>query len=201
MSHIEAEVEWLRRIAESRDASALEQLYDRYEKPIYAFAYRILQDAMAAEEAVQELFSRVWNKPDRYDPSQGKLSTWLFALTRNIAVDMLRRRGSRLPSMTVEQRTLTEVPDETADTAEQVHRKLIGEHIRDALRELNPDQRQAIEYIYFQGLSQQEMAERFDIPLGTIKSRVRLALKQLRRRFAGWNEEGRRVGDEITSGL
>jgi RNA polymerase sigma factor (sigma-70 family) len=201
MAHEQAETDWLRQIAEARDATALEQLYDRYEKPIFAFAYRMLQDAMAAEEAVQELFTRVWRQPERYDPTQGKLSTWLFALTRNIAIDMLRKKSNRLTSMTVEQQTLTELPDESANPLDVALERMFGDQVRNALRELNPDQRQAIECIYFQGLTQQEMSDRFDIPLGTIKSRVRLALKQLRNRFAGWNEEGRHVGDKITSGL
>jgi DNA-directed RNA polymerase specialized sigma24 family protein len=151
----------LMKLIAGKDIFALEQLYDRYEKVIYAFAHRIVNDAMMAEEVVQELFMRVWNYADRYESSQGKLSTWVFTLTRNIAIDILRKKQNR------------------------THKQL-AEQQMNAI----PDTRKATRWIYYQGLTQQEVADRHAIPLGTVKSRVRLAMKQLKERLANVVERG-----------
>ncbi|WP_127551164.1 RNA polymerase sigma factor [Paenibacillus amylolyticus] len=173
----------MRQIAE-RDASALELLYDRYERAVYSFAYRIVGDPMTAEEAVQELFMRVWNNAERYDASQGKLTTWMFAITRNIAVDMLRRKSKGAATTSVEHETLAAYADEHTNTEEEVQRKWEGTRIKEALSQLNGDQQQVIESIYYAGLTQQEVSSRFGIPLGTVKSRVRLAMRQLQKLLA-----------------
>lgn len=178
------DLQLIQRIAD-RDAGALEHLYDTYERPVYAFAYRLLNDSMAAEEAVQELFMRIWNNAGRYDSSYGKLSTWMFALTRNISIDMLRRRSARAAAIPVEDEHLNAVLDETSDTELTVERTLEGERVLAALQELGDEQQQVIDLIYYKGLTQQEVSDRYSIPLGTVKSRVRLALKQLHKRLAG----------------
>lgn len=178
------DLQLIQRIAD-RDAGALEHLYDTYERPVYAFAYRLLNDSMAAEEAVQELFMRIWNNAGRYDSSHGKLSTWMFALTRNISIDMLRRRSTRAAAIPVEDEHLNSVLDETSDTELTVERTLEGERVLAALQELGDEQQQVIDLIYYKGLTQQEVSDRCAIPLGTVKSRVRLALKQLHKRLAG----------------
>ncbi|WP_037283632.1 RNA polymerase sigma factor [Saccharibacillus sacchari] len=178
------DLQLIQRIAD-RDAGALEHLYDTYERPVYAFAYRLLNDSMAAEEAVQELFMRIWNNAGRYDSSYGKLSTWMFALTRNISIDMLRRRSARAAAIPVEDEHLNAVLDETSDTELTVERTLEGERVLAALQELGDEQQQVIDLIYYKGLTQQEVSDRYAIPLGTVKSRVRLALKQLHKRLAG----------------
>ncbi|CAM4142846.1 RNA polymerase sigma factor [Saccharibacillus endophyticus] len=178
------DLQLIQRIAD-RDAGALEHLYDTYERPVYAFAYRLLNDSMAAEEAVQELFMRIWNNAGRYDSSHGKLSTWMFALTRNISIDMLRRRSARAAAIPVEDEHLNAVLDETSDTELTVERTLEGERVLAALQELGDEQQQVIDLIYYKGLTQQEVSDRCAIPLGTVKSRVRLALKQLHKRLAG----------------
>ncbi len=174
----------IRQIAD-QDAGALEQLYDLYERPVYALAYRLLNDAMAAEEAVQELFMRIWNNAARYDSSHGKLSSWMFALTRNISIDMIRRRSVRASAVPVEDEHLNAIADMESDTEKLVQQTLEGESVRAALSEIGIEQRQVIEWIYFKGLTQQEVSERYEIPLGTVKSRVRLALKQLHKRLSG----------------
>lgn len=174
-----------------KDPAALERLYDRYEKVIYAFAFRIVQDAMAAEEVVQELFMRVWTHSERYEASQGKLTTWMFAVTRNIAVDLLRRKSVRDKGIPVETDTLYAVADELNDTAAQVEVRSEGERVREILRGLSRDQQQVIDSIYYGGMTQQEVSARYNIPLGTVKSRVRLALKQIKKSLM---VEGRREG-------
>ncbi|WP_153976744.1 RNA polymerase sigma factor [Paenibacillus xylanilyticus] len=173
----------MQQIAE-RDASALELLYDRYERVVYSFAYRIVGDPMTAEETVQELFLRVWNNAERYDASQGKLTTWMFAITRNIAVDMLRRKSKGAATTAVQNESLAAYADEQTNTEQEVERKWEGTRIREALSQLNRDQQQVIESIYYGGLTQQEVSSRFGIPLGTVKSRVRLAMKQLQKLLA-----------------
>ncbi len=172
-----------------RDQMALEQLYDRYERVVYSFAYRIVNDAMAAEEVVQELFLRIWNYGERYEANQGKLTTWMFVITRNIAVDMLRRKSVRDKDAPIETEVLQQFTDETADTAQEVERRAESEEMKQALNVLSVDQKHVIELIYYQGLTQQEVAEKHGIPLGTVKSRVRLAMKQLKRRLT---DAGRR---------
>ncbi|CAM3492684.1 RNA polymerase sigma factor [Saccharibacillus brassicae] len=183
MNEQSEDLQLIRQIA-GKDAEALEQLYDAYERPLYALAYRLLNDAMAAEEAVQELFLRIWNNAERYDSSYGKLSTWMFALTRNISIDMLRRRNARAASVPVEDEYLNAIVDTASDTELAVEQTLQGESVRAALGELGSEQQQVIELIYYKGLTQQEVSDRCSIPLGTVKSRVRLALKQLHKRLS-----------------
>jgi RNA polymerase sigma-70 factor (ECF subfamily) len=162
----------LMKLIAQKEALALEQLYDRYEKAIYAFAYRIVNDIMMAEEVVQELFMRVGDYAVRYESSHGKLSTWMFTLTRRIAIDILRKKYKQL----AEQQQL--------NAAGLDSRKAIGDQVRQALQYLNEDQKMVVEWIYYQGLTQQEVADQHAIPLGTVKSRVRLAMKQLKEQLA-----------------
>jgi RNA polymerase sigma factor (sigma-70 family) len=173
-----------------KDASALEQLYDRYEKVIYCFAHRIVNDDMMAEEVVQELFMRVWNFAECYESTQGKLSTWMFTLTRNIAIDILRKKQNRIQNQVAEQQQLNAIPDSRAAIEDEVENHWIGDEVRQAMKALNEDQQRIVEWIYYQGLTQQEVAERHAIPLGTVKSRVRLAMKQLKQRLANVMERG-----------
>ncbi|MCL6603264.1 MAG: RNA polymerase sigma factor [Paenibacillus sp.] len=174
-----------------KDPAALERLYDRYEKIIYSFAYRIVQDTMAAEEVVQELFMQVWTHSERYESSQGKLTTWMFAVTRNIAVDMLRRKSVRDRGIPVETDTLYAVADDFSDTEVLVEMRSEGQRVREILDGLSRDQQQVINSIYYGGMTQQEVSARYNIPLGTVKSRVRLALKQMKKSLM---VEGRREG-------
>ncbi|WP_046213709.1 RNA polymerase sigma factor [Paenibacillus wulumuqiensis] len=183
MNDITDDRELMRRIAE-KDTDALEHVYDRYERAVYSFAYRIVHDTMTAEEVVQELFLRVWNNAERYDRSQGKLSTWMFTITRNIAVDMLRRKASRATTDPSGDEALQVLPDTKTNVQEQVSLNWERERIREAMMELREEQQQVIESIYFQGLTQHEVSEKFSIPLGTVKSRVRLAIRQLHNKLA-----------------
>ncbi|MDU0204838.1 RNA polymerase sigma factor [Paenibacillus sp. MAH-36] len=177
----------------NKDADALAFLYDKYEKPIFAFAYRIVQDTMMAEEVVQELFLRVWKAAERYNSENGKLTSWMFTLTRNIAIDLLRKKQNRTMQQTMEAEQLTAIPDQGKSTEEAVLEEWRGQEIREALHGLNWDQQQVVELIYYQGYTQQEVSDQQSIPLGTVKSRVRLALKQLKERLT-------RVGKEEIQG-
>ncbi|MBD2844536.1 sigma-70 family RNA polymerase sigma factor [Paenibacillus sp. IB182496] len=179
----------MRRIA-GRDNEALEALYDRYERPVYSFVFRMVKDPMAAEEVVQELFMRIWHSAERVHTggSQGKVSTWMFAVARNLAIDWLRKKGRR-PQETQEEAAWERVADGVS-TEQAVERRMLGEEMQQAIGDLNEDQQQVLNWIYFLGYTQQEVASRENIPLGTVKSRVRLALKQLRKRFDHGRKEG-----------
>lgn len=91
MNGLMPDQELMKRIS-AKDEEALKQLYDHYEKPIYSFAYRMVRDTMMSEEIVQELFLRIWQTAERFDGAQGKLTSWMFTLTRNITIDLLRKK-------------------------------------------------------------------------------------------------------------
>ncbi|UKS27263.1 sigma-70 family RNA polymerase sigma factor [Paenibacillus sp. HWE-109] len=188
MNGTHTDQELMRQIV-AKDADALKFLYEKYEKPIYAFAYRIVQDTMMAEEVVQELFLRIWKAAERYDAEQGKLTSWMFTLSRNIAIDLLRKKQNRTTGQTADIEQLNRIPDMGKSTEEVALDGWRGQEIREALHELNPDQKQVLDLIYYQGYTQQEVSDNQAIPLGTVKSRVRLALKQLKGRLAGVGKE------------
>jgi RNA polymerase sigma factor (sigma-70 family) len=183
------EVGWMRRIV-NKDPAALEQLYTKYERLIYSFAYRMVKDAMAAEEIVQELFMRIWKSAERYDPDNGKLSTWMFAITRNIAIDLIRKRKSRMPEPTAPEEQLETITTELGNTEKVAEQRWIGDEIRTALVDLNKEQQEVIELIYYQGYTQQDVSDLQAIPLGTVKSRVRLALRHLKGKLTHLGKEG-----------
>ncbi len=164
-----------------KDARALELLYDRYERPMFSFAYRFVKDTMAAEEIVQELFLRIWNSAERFQVEKGKVSTWMFTVTRNVAIDLLRKR-SRKFNEPVDDKIMMRLTNDS-NTEQEVESKWVDDQVKAALYDLSKDQQQVVEWIYFKGYTQQEVSEIHEIPLGTVKSRVRLALKQLKLRL------------------
>ncbi|CAM4475650.1 RNA polymerase sigma factor [Paenibacillus typhae] len=185
MNEVADDVQLMQQIRQ-KDPDALEKLYDRYEQMVYSFAYRIVKDSMAAEEVMQELFMRIWKNPEQYDSAKGKLSTWMFTVTRNIAIDQLRKKSTRPPQQSADAEELQQLRDTGAMTEDMVEMLLAGEQVREALQELSRDQQQVMDLIYYQGLTQQEVAYHVAVPLGTVKSRVRLAMRQLQKRLIHW---------------
>ena len=173
----EAEGDLVRRL-QRREQDALEELYDRYGKIVYSLILRIVKDAAIAEDLVQETFLRVWNRVQGFDAGKGSIGPWLIAVARNRAIDYLRSSGGR-------ERNAMEF-DETDHPAlftDMERDLLVSDHarrVKAAVDRLSPQQRQVIELAYFEGLSQSEMAERMGQPLGTVKTWVRTALKNLR---------------------
>jgi RNA polymerase sigma factor (sigma-70 family) len=157
------------------DEDALGELYDRFGKVAYGLAYKILQDAALAEDAVQEAFLQIWRGAGSYRPERAKASTWLLTFVHRRAVDLVRREQKRrtLP-VVVEPQASDPGADEAAVTRSR------REIVQDALRRLPPEQREPIELAYYGGLTQSELAERLDQPLGTIKSRMFSGLQRLR---------------------
>lgn len=185
MNEVADDVQLMQQIRQ-KDPDALEKLYDRYEQMVYSFAYRIVKDSMAAEEVMQELFMRIWKNAEQYDSAKGKLSTWMFTVTRNIALDQLRKNNTRPPQQSADAEELQQLRDTGAMTEDMVEMLVAGEQIREALLELSRDQQQVMDLIYYQGLTQQEVAYHVAVPLGTVKSRVRLAMRQLQKRLVHW---------------
>ncbi len=173
-------VDEMRLVARIRagDQQAMSELYDRYSKVVYAVALRVLQDAAGAEDVLQDVFLQLWRKPDAFDASRGSLAAWLAVITRHRSIDRLRQRR---PETDIEECVIAGGPD----LRDETERALVIEKIRTALQEMSSDQRTAMELAFFQGLTHTEIAEKTGEPLGTIKTRIRSGLQQLRARFAG----------------
>src|SRR5450631_427707 len=159
------------------DQQALSELYDRYCKVVYGVALRILHDTGAAEDLLQDIFLQLWRKPDAFDSSRGSLTAWLAVISRHRSIDRLRKRR---PETDIEDCVISGGPD----LRDETERRLIMEKVRGALDVMNPEQRQAMELAFFQGLTHTEIAEKTGEPLGTIKTRIRSGLQQLRAKFA-----------------
>jgi RNA polymerase sigma-70 factor (ECF subfamily) len=155
-----------------RDEGAFEQLYARYARAVYGLALRRLGDRERAEDAVQETFASVWRSARSYRPERGPGAPWLYAVARNAIVDRHRAAGDPLAQVP-ESASGEAGPDERAESewvAWRVHR---------ALEELPQSERAVLELAYWSGLSQSEVAEFLNIPLGTVKTRTRSALGRL----------------------
>lgn len=163
------------------DVSALEILSERHSRPAYSLALRILQDSGWAEEVVQDVWLKLWKNPALYDASRGDLRRWLLSVTHNASVDGLRGRRGTAARRDGGADALELARDTGEDPSESAWKSLQAERVQEALAELPPSQRQAIELAYFEGLSQSEIATRTGEPLGTIKTRVRLGLEKLKR--------------------
>ncbi|GBD13821.1 ECF RNA polymerase sigma factor SigK [bacterium HR24] len=159
-----------------RDPRALEAVYDRYGSVVYSLARRLLGDPHRAEDVVQDIFLRLWDRPQLYVASRGQLLTWLLTLTRNRAIDQLRAQGRRQRFL----RAPAGAQVETQDPVEQAQWALERHQVLAALTHLPPEQREAIELAYFRGLTHREIAEATGLPLGTVKTRIRLAMQKLR---------------------
>jgi len=162
-----------------RDPQAMADLYDRYGRLAYSVILRIVRDSTTAEDLVQETFLRVWNRAQAFDSERGALGPWLLAVARNRAIDYVRSTDGRM-SRSAYELVEMENPALFADLERQMVTSDQARRIREALTKLNPSQRNVIELAYFEGLSQSEMAEKMNQPLGTIKTWVRSALKNLR---------------------
>lgn len=157
------------------DREAFRALYDRYGRMVLAIAFRVVNDKHLAEECVQDVFVELWRHARRFDPSRARASTWLYAIARNRALDAVRSRGRRpVPQAEVEP------TGSSADTVELVAAADEAVHVAEVMATLNPAQLEVVQLAYFDGLSHGEIATRLGLPLGTVKSRLRLALDRLR---------------------
>lgn len=170
----------LQRVA-AGDEDALLALHKRYANLVYSMAWRVLHDVGRAEEVTQDIFIKLWQKGHQYDPNRGRFSSWLLSVTRFAAIDRLRSDGRRPVA--------AELSVDEGDDRPSLEQLLPptdhaswerGQHLRLLLAQLPADQRQIIELAYFAGLTHSELAAHLSLPLGTVKSRLRLGLEKLR---------------------
>lgn len=162
-----------------REPAVMGELYDRFGKLAFSLIYRIVRDIGVAEDLVQETFLRVWNRSQGFDAERGALGPWLLAVARNRAIDYVRSSGGKMSRGALELEA-AEHPAVFVNFEAEVLSQDSARRVRGALGRLNENQRHVIELAYFEGLSQSEMAERMGQPLGTVKTWVRTALKNLR---------------------
>jgi RNA polymerase sigma-70 factor (ECF subfamily) len=177
----------------TRDLAAFEHLYDRYGDLVHSVVLRVVGDGYVAEDVTQDVFLRVWRKPEQFDLSRGKFVTRLLSIARNRSIDERRSHGRRLrheslPATTDEEESLPsmrESDDPAIATVVADDRRAV----RKAMDVLPPEQRLAISLAYFGGLTQQEIANKLGQPLGTVKTRIRLGMQKMRgaleARYAG----------------
>lgn len=167
-------------IAQSQEG-ALAQLYDRYSRLVFSLAVAIVQDQPTAEEITLDVFMRVWQKAAMYQSEQAKVRTWLTHITRHHAIDVLRRRAARPEQYAIMLDDEVSGPElHSQNPADSAEASMQRKRIHNALARLPNEQRQALFLAYFEGYTQQQIAETLKQPLGTIKTRIRLALQKLR---------------------
>jgi RNA polymerase sigma-70 factor (ECF subfamily) len=165
------------------DTSGLADLYDRYATPVYSLALRIVTRPEDAEDVTQQVFTQAWRSASRYDPGRGAVAAWLLVMARTRALDCLRRR-STTPSGDADADRIAAIPDPGPSVEYVVATNEQVASVRQALDLLPDEQRLALELAYYGGLTQTEIAERTATPLGTVKTRVRTALRSLRAAMA-----------------
>jgi RNA polymerase sigma-70 factor, ECF subfamily len=178
LADAEADREIARRL-KNREQDALGQLYDRYGRLVYSVIFRIVKNTSVAEDLVQETFLRVWNRVQGFDEDKGALGPWILTIARNRAIDYLRSIDGRM-SQNMYELSGNEQPGFFGDLEKDMLNSDRARVLRAAFKKLNQNQQMVIELAYFEGLSQTEMAEKMNQPLGTVKTWVRTALQALR---------------------
>lgn len=181
MDYSKLDDEILIRLIAAGHADSLEALYDRYSRLVFSLAVNIVGDSASAEEITLDVFTQIWQKAELYAPEKSKVNTWLTNITRNRSIDILRRRSARRDGHYVDwlevsgsKLTSNHNPEESAALA------LTRERVRSAVSALPDEQREALRLSYFKGYTHRQIADHLDQPLGTIKTRIYLAMKKLR---------------------
>lgn len=180
-----SEIDLLRQVVQ-RDQEALMLLYERYGAFVYSLCLRVLRQPGLAEEVTQDVFLKLWRQPERWDPSLGQFSSWLLTISRNAAIDRLRREGRQSPITW--DTGVWDTGEESAENVGSAHlfaaeqaNWLDGQLLRKLMQRLPAEQRQLIELAFFEGYSHSELAELLHLPLGTVKTRLRMGMQKLRR--------------------
>ncbi len=158
----------------NRDEAAMTIFYDRYSAALYGVIMRVVKKEEEAEDVLQESMVKIWNSFASYDASKGRLFTWVMNVSRNLAIDKIRSRQYRVG-------TRTQPLEDSAAVREAAPPTFRPEHIglQDMTKKLSPDQQQVVDMLYFGGYTQSEVAEELNLPLGTVKTRARAAIKVL----------------------
>lgn len=182
------DVALIRRMCDA-DETALGALYDRWVRSLYSLVFHLLKDADEAEDVVEETFWKAWRKASLYEPSRGAVSTWLLTIGRRRALDRLRAKSRRREEpLTREGGTVADMPAPGLDPSQAAEGSERRMHVLAALRQLPEEQREVLELGYFQGLSQTEIADATGQPLGTVKTRMRLAMQKLKEPLSMYRE-------------
>ena len=181
------DVALIRRMCDA-DETALGALYDRWVRSLYSLVFHLLKDADEAEDVVEETFWQAWRKASSYEPSRGAVSTWLLTIGRRRALDRLRAKGRRREESMSQTGVLADMASSLPDPFQAAEGSERRSLVRAALNELPEEQRSVLELGYFQGLSQTEIAEMTGQPLGTVKTRMRLAMQKLREPLSMYRE-------------
>jgi len=167
-----------------KDAEAFEVLYDRHGGAAYSLAYRIVGDRAAAEEVTQEAFISVWRSGARFDATRGSVRSWLLSVVRNRAIDFLRSKAGKAPKLDFDDDSALAQRPAAERTEEEALRRETAVEVRGALGKLPGEQSKVIELAYFGGFSHSEIAEMLQLPMGTVKGRMRLGLEKIRGELA-----------------
>lgn len=182
MDYSKLDDEVLIRLIAVENADSLGELYDRYNRLIFSLALNIIGDRQTAEEITLDVYTLVWKKAEQYRPERAKVSTWLTKITRNRSIDELRRRGSRPEQHSVDLFELSPSKIPLEDDLEEIANiSFRRDRVRSAVSQLPEDQKVALQLAYFRGYTHRQIAETLDQPLGTVKTRIRLAMIKLRK--------------------
>ncbi len=163
-----------------RDQQAFQWLYDQYSSALYGVVLRIVRDEEQAQDVLQDIFVKIWKNLDAYDASKGRLFTWMLNVSRNTAIDALRARKAQPSSAIRTDEDNVHIIDRQHNT-QQPNPEHIG--VQEIVSQLRPERKQLIDLVYFAGYTHEEAAEELKLPLGTVKTRIRAALQELKQLF------------------
>jgi len=162
---------------QSRDQQAFSYLYDNYAAALNGIIYRMVENRELAEDILQEAFIKIWNNFSSYDMGKGRLFTWMLNLTRNLTIDTLRSKGyKKQGKISGDENTVSNYTDDS-----RIAERFDAMGLRKQLANLKPEQRSIIDLAYFNGYTQDEISKEMGIPLGTVKTRMRTAILELRK--------------------
>lgn len=164
----------------SRDQQAFQWLYDQYSAALYGVVLRIVRDEEQAQDLLQDIFVKIWKNLDSYDASKGRLFTWMLNVARNTSIDALRARKTQPSNAIRTDEDNVYIVDRQHNT-EQPNSDHIG--VQEIVGRLRPERKQLIDLVYFGGYTHEEAAEELNLPLGTVKTRIRAALQELKQLF------------------
>jgi RNA polymerase sigma-70 factor (ECF subfamily) len=167
-----------------KDAEAFEVFYDRHGGASFSLAYRILGDRTAAEDCIQEAFISIWKSGGKFDATRGSVRSWTLSIVRNRAIDALRSKAGKAPKLTFDDDAILESRPAEERTEDEAMRHETATEVRGAISHLPGEQSKVIELAYFGGFSQSEIARMLNVPLGTVKGRMRLGLEKIRGELA-----------------
>lgn len=167
-------------LLQSKDEKGIEILYDNYSASVLGIIFRIVQDTEISEDVLQEAYIKIWNSAAQYDATKGRLFTWMINIARHCAIDKVRSKefNKSLKNQSLENSVSNSIQAKNTDSTNP---ELIG--LKELVEKLDPEQKKIIDLLYFGGFTQEEVSQKLEIPLGTVKTRCRLALLSLRKQF------------------